>query len=924
MRNYITLNGKNSNEINGLLIQELPPISKPQIRTEVEEIDGRDGDIVTKLGFAAYDKEFTVGLYKDFDINAIIAYFNSEGTVVFSNEPDKYYNYQIIDQIDFERLVRYRTATVRMHCQPFKYSNTESARTLGNKGTASDEGSYITLDNTPEAQFSKIEPKGNAEQTTYSGKNLMPLEPYRFGYYYGTSVGTQVEYDVTSAASQVTFTPKADGTSTITITASWRGVWFMSQALTAGTYYLNLNGATTTGNLGASVYAMDSDHKITRVILNTTATPITNQLQMAITLAEGETYISVGIGVRTTAGTNTLGTLMLSAGSTATAYEPYVGGTASPNPDYPQPISVVTGENVVKIEGKNLFDKDMTPVGAWHATKETTQSGLKLTSTASGGVCYVYYEFPFKHSESVDATMSFQKTGTGFVNIYFRDKDNNATKSISNQTSTFSLSGIPSTTTKVQIYFYGDTSAVGKVTTYDNIQLELGSTATAYEPYQGQRYEINLGKNLLPMIDGTATIRGITATIADGVLTLNGTSTGSGIFKLTNGIEGAESLAPSASWLTEKFPITNLNGTNIAIDYQSGTSPQASSAFRLYGSTTTYTNQWYPLTSDQATTWTNNTQAPSCLCFFFANGITFNNYKITLQIERGSTATSFAPYFTPIELAKIGNYQDRIYKEDSKWYIEKQVGKVVYDGSETWISFGVGVNSYRIDLSNLANSPITEPLVMSNYFYGISHSNRTMTGQFLMYSDGDTANRLVVRNTTWTSLADFKTWLSSDPTTVYYALAEPVDEEITNETLISQLEALYNQAHAYKGRTHVAAIAQGSNAPHIIEAEVQRSSDGNITNNGNIVSKPTLTIYGSGNIGVSLNGYQIFEITLGDEEYITIDTAAMEAYKDTLDNLKNRLVNGDYSKFALRPGSNMIEFSGTVSKCVISKYSRWL
>lgn len=128
MRNYITLNGKNSNEINGLLIQELPPISKPQIRTEVEEIDGRDGDIVTKLGFAAYDKEFTVGLYKDFDINEIIAYFNSEGTVIFSNESDKYYNYQIIDQIDFERLVRYRTATVRMHCQPFKYSTEERTR----------------------------------------------------------------------------------------------------------------------------------------------------------------------------------------------------------------------------------------------------------------------------------------------------------------------------------------------------------------------------------------------------------------------------------------------------------------------------------------------------------------------------------------------------------------------------------------------------------------------------------------------------------------------------------------------------------------------------------------------------------------------------------------------------------------------------
>ena len=130
MRNYIILNGKNSNEINGLLIQELPPISKPLIRTEVEEIDGRDGDIVTPLGYSAYDKEFTIGLYKDFDVNEVAAYFNSEGTVIFSNEPDKYYYYQITAQIDFERLVRFRTAAVTLHVQPFKYSTEEMARTF--------------------------------------------------------------------------------------------------------------------------------------------------------------------------------------------------------------------------------------------------------------------------------------------------------------------------------------------------------------------------------------------------------------------------------------------------------------------------------------------------------------------------------------------------------------------------------------------------------------------------------------------------------------------------------------------------------------------------------------------------------------------------------------------------------------------------
>lgn len=121
MINYIELNGEKSTNVKGLIIQSLPPISKPKMRTSTETIDGRDGDIVTKLGYAAYTKEVSIGLHGDFDVDDAIAFFDSEGEVVFGNEPDKYYRYQILDQIDFERLVRFRTATVKMHVQPFKY-----------------------------------------------------------------------------------------------------------------------------------------------------------------------------------------------------------------------------------------------------------------------------------------------------------------------------------------------------------------------------------------------------------------------------------------------------------------------------------------------------------------------------------------------------------------------------------------------------------------------------------------------------------------------------------------------------------------------------------------------------------------------------------------------------------------------------------
>ena len=120
--NYVILNGKKSTLIKGLIIQSLPSISKPQMRYKSEAIDGRDGDVVTKLGYSAYDKTISVGLFGDYDVDEVIPFFDSEGTVIFSNEPDKYYQYEILEQIDFDRLLRFRTATVTFHVQPFKFS----------------------------------------------------------------------------------------------------------------------------------------------------------------------------------------------------------------------------------------------------------------------------------------------------------------------------------------------------------------------------------------------------------------------------------------------------------------------------------------------------------------------------------------------------------------------------------------------------------------------------------------------------------------------------------------------------------------------------------------------------------------------------------------------------------------------------------
>ena len=126
--NYIIFKEINSQTLQGLIVSELPPVSKPKMRTTVTKIDGRDGDIIDYLGYESYTKTIKIGLSKDFNIDEIINFFNGEGDLIFSNESDKVYKAQILDQIDFERLIKFKTATIKFYVQPYKYLYGEKAQ----------------------------------------------------------------------------------------------------------------------------------------------------------------------------------------------------------------------------------------------------------------------------------------------------------------------------------------------------------------------------------------------------------------------------------------------------------------------------------------------------------------------------------------------------------------------------------------------------------------------------------------------------------------------------------------------------------------------------------------------------------------------------------------------------------------------------
>lgn len=758
MRNYIILNGKNSNQINGLLIQELPPISKPLLRNQIEEIDGRDGDIATPLGYSAYDKEFTIGLYKDFDVNEVASYFNSEGTVIFSNEPDKYYYYQITAQIDFERLVRYRTATVTMHCQPFKYSATEQPITEDVSGTVSDEGTNFALEDTAEAPFNTLDIKGNTFQQNYEGKNLFNKNTAKIvgGYINGSAVVSSYQDPITNQRDRLAIVPCLPNT-TYTITKPTTSVLPKNRFRIGTSEDVPVNGSKLNDYWTAGDGTTTTTHTFTT---STTAN------WLCIFYGQTEEYDASDI-LQTI-----LNGIQLELGSTATSYEPYVGGVPSPNPDYPQPIQVVTGLQTVEIHGKNLANPTPVPGG-------------------SNGVVATY------NSETGEVTVS------GTVNTTWSNPFK-VSNSIYLPAGTYTLKQ------------YGELTN-GQITCYT----------------QGYGYQV-----------GASTLQKTFTTTRDG---------------------------------NAYICITGLTAGNSV----SGT--------------------------------------------------------IKFQLEEGSTATAFVPYskqtytlnLGSIELCKLGTYQDYIYKDGDSWKVHKDIGKYQFNGSEPWIRSDLTkpdtfVASIATKLQNYLKVKDSNTL-KSAYF--IQRDLVKESGQMKAYNGTNTAPIALALSfdaTSITDITDARTWISNNKPTLYSAINNPTDTTITDQTLIEQLDDIYYNAHAYKERTHIISSAAIGNMPLVIAAEVGEDNESTITNAGNYLSKPKITVYGSGDISLYINDMHVLQITLGDEGYITIDTAQMEAYKDTIDNLKNRLVIGDYSNARLKPGSNKIHFTGKVTKYVVEDYSRWL
>lgn len=159
-----------------------------------------------------------------------------------------------------------------------------------------------------------------------------------------------------------------------------------------------------------------------------------------------------------------------------------------------------------------------------------------------------------------------------------------------------------------------------------------------------------------------------------------------------------------------------------------------------------------------------------------------------IQLEQGSTATTYAPYYnggtaTTEMLLKVGDYQDVQSIIDG--VVTRKVGVKVLDGTETGWTKLSGANYVSLPktaISNMARG--TDATCLSNSFAQVAHSSISLSEEW--FSVG--ASYVNFKKAGDPTTAQFKQWLADQyaagtPVIVIYPLATPTTESVAGQTL---------------------------------------------------------------------------------------------------------------------------------------------
>lgn len=710
-----------------------------------------------------------------------------------------------------------------------------------------------------------IEMSGNTYQETTTGKNLAIFEQPDT-----TISGLTITYD--NATGKISIKGKATSTTEVRVSKQ------MQTNIPSGTYTLSVNSALPTL---INYVVTDSQNNNTAFRMTAGSTSVTN------TLSNNGVQASLFVSIENNVDYDLEFYMQLESGSTPTSFEKFTYG-ASPNPSYPQNIEVVTGQNDIFIQGKNLCP---TQENDWEQGSINSQNG-SLTSSTTRLRTKKYY--PIKNDTNYHISVQ-DNTNYCFLNIHFYNENKQwigsmyGLDSVDGQTSktiNISSNDIPNIAYMRIIV----RNIVNNATINTNEiliikpQIELGTSPTTFENYVSQTYPINLGNIELCKIgtykdriykknDKWYLEKQIGKVILNGTQDLTSTVTnttgyyrfmvdiGKNIYttdtptdiapfycnKLSGVTRGntysrIEGIAPSTTTYSYKSFNMYINAISQMTIEQANSwlSQNNIIVYYPYATTTTteitdttlvnqlnalYSATIYPITN--INTDTSNllpyidlhynfvTPSPSPSRPSVVNVVKGNNTITISNSDNTESQTYQVNLPSGLELCKISTYQDYFYKDNGNWYKHSEIGKVVLNGTENW-----QIELYTYYLTNFNAKPYsafspTTPYAHSNYFkWGNGSSGSFIEGSFWYTLDG---SKLRVEKDNPLDLNAFKTWLSTHNTIVYYALNTPTDTQITDTTLINQLDNL-QKAISYDTQTNISQTNEDK--PFIITAEM--------------------------------------------------------------------------------------------------------
>jgi hypothetical protein len=454
----------------------------------------------------------------------------------------------------------------------------------------------------------------------------------------------------------------------------------------------------------------------------------------------------------------------------------------TPTPDAPVAVQTVTGDNVVEICGKNLWGGVLVAGGI-----DISNGNITLANDRVRTKDYV------RVSQNTAYTISGIRA-TRWAIFY----DWNKTYAGYTQVDASQTSGtitIPQGVSYLRWYIVS-----GNNDTSIQEQLELGSTATTYEPYQGQGYQVGLrGKNWLD----------ISSFVLGGMA--NGNPDPNTKYRINNAANPI-AVEPNTKYTISAQLVSPVLGYRIGIhecgaagDFimDLGWQQLASSAYTFTTGATTYYIKIVGSLSTTSTDVTTGSSENTTAC----SSVTEFMRGCTLQFEAGESATQYEAYYN-IELCKIGDYQDYIYKSGGKWYVHKETGVLAVDAS-TITSSGTAYSNIVYG-QVIKNDDAKNKGAYTHYVGLCSHA--IWSGNASNWNSADNAGKCYdaangskywIGFASGTSLDDIKTALSGCK--IVYPLATPTDTEITNEALIAQLDNVAS-APLYTGVNNITTI----------------------------------------------------------------------------------------------------------------------